>query len=282
MMSAMTDPLLAELITLPSALKVLANLGYTAPTFTDGYLISKLGHSPRLFWHYDWFAWKDPDARAREPQQIFLMYYLIDTTPENGCLRVIPGSHRQHNPLHELLSSPHSPELSRIDNPDNPAFSTRPDEVDVPVKAGDLIIGDARMLHAAHANTSEQLRTVITLWIQPRFAELPDRVKAQMVQKTHAVPTEWPEDARQAVESMHPQYGGHAEPYGRDLYEPPVSCPSRTTRGHGQRPRLVSCGFPRSRPAVHLLLRPALATICSFYGEGVYGRLTDRKPEPSR
>lgn len=223
MMSAMTDPMLAELITLPSALKALADLGYTAPTFTDGYLISKLGHSPRLFWHYDWFAWKDPDARAREPQQIFLMYYLIDTTPENGCLRVIPGSHRQHNPLHELLSSPHSPELSRIDNPDNPAFSTRPDEVDVPVKAGDLIIGDARMLHAAHANTSEQLRTVITLWIQPRFAELPDRVKAQMVQKTHAVPTEWPEDARQAVESMQPQYGGHAEPYGRDLYEPPVS-----------------------------------------------------------
>ena len=36
------------------------------------------------------------------------------------------------------------------------------------VRAGDLIIGDARMLHAAHANTSDARRTVITLWFQVR------------------------------------------------------------------------------------------------------------------
>ena len=222
MMSAMADPILAELIALPAARQCLVDLGYTSPTFTDGYLISKPGHSPRLFWHYDWFAWKDPEARSREPQQVFLMYYLVDTTPDNGCLRVIPGSHRHHNPLHDVLTNPHSPELSRIDNPDNPAFSSRPDEVDVPVEAGDLVIGDARLLHSAHANNSDVLRTVITLWFQPRFSELPERVQAQMVRKTHAVPEEWPDDARRAVEALHPQYTGNAEPYGRDLYQPPT------------------------------------------------------------
>ncbi len=221
MMTAMADPILAELITLPAALECLEGLGYDAPTFTDGYLISKPGDSPRLFWHYDWFAWKDPEARSPEPQQLFLMYYLVDTTPVNGCLRVIPGSHRHHNSLHDLLSNPHSPELSRIDNPENPAFSSRPDEIDVPVKAGDLVIGDARLLHSAHANSSNVLRTVITLWFQPRFDELPERVQAQMVRKTQAVPEEWPADARRAVEALHPVYTGNDEPYGRDLYRPP-------------------------------------------------------------
>ncbi|HIG40270.1 MAG TPA: hypothetical protein EYQ14_06965 [Gammaproteobacteria bacterium] len=219
MLSTMADPLLAELITLPAALLCLQTFGYSNPTFTDGYIISKPPQSPRLFWHYDWFAWKDPDARSPVPQQVFFMYYLVDTTPVNGCLRVIPGSHRQHNPLHDQLGSPHSAALSRIDNPDDAAFSTRPDEIDLPVCAGDLLIGDARLLHAAHANTSESLRTVITLWYQPCFDQLPERVKAQMVRKTQPTPEDWPKEARRMVKAMQPTYDGDAEPYSRDLYQ---------------------------------------------------------------
>jgi ectoine hydroxylase-related dioxygenase (phytanoyl-CoA dioxygenase family) len=36
--------------------------------------------------------------------------------------------------------------------------------VDVEVKAGDLVLGDARLLHAAHANNSDRRRTLITMW----------------------------------------------------------------------------------------------------------------------
>lgn len=155
------DPQFADLIAYPAALAALKCLGFPHPTFTDGYVISKPGGSPRLFWHYDWFAWEDPYSHRSIPPQVFAMYYLSDTKPENGCLRVIPGSHVRHNPLHDLLREPHSDALGRAEDAgEKVEFSTRPDEIDVPVVAGDLLIGDARLLHAAHANQTTHQQTL--------------------------------------------------------------------------------------------------------------------------
>ena len=93
------DPVFADLITWPAALDALASLGFTHPTFSDGYVIAKPGHSPRLFWHYDWFAWQDPYSFGPDPAQLFAMYYLSDTSQENGCLRVIPRLTRPRTTL---------------------------------------------------------------------------------------------------------------------------------------------------------------------------------------
>ena len=221
MLSIMSDPAFADLIAWQPAIERLAAMGFEGATFTDGYIISKPPRSPRLFWHYDWFAWRDPGAFDVVPQQVFLMYYLTDTAPENGCLRVLPGSHRRHHPLRDRIGNPHDESLSRALDPDDPAFSTQPDEVDVPVRAGDLVIGDARMLHAAHANASDERRTVITLWFQPDFARLPERVQAQMVKKTQRTPADWPAATKEMVRALNPRYDGNARPYGRDLYARP-------------------------------------------------------------
>ncbi len=220
MLSAMSHPIFAELIAWQKSFDALISMGFKNPTFTDGYIISKPPRSPKLFWHYDWFAWDDPTVHQPRPQQVFFMYYLIDTTSHNGCLRAIPGSHLQHNPLHDHLHNPHAQETSVAEDTDCPEFSTRPDEVDVPIRAGDLLIGDARLLHASHANRSNQRRTVITLWFQPDFCNLPERIKAQMVAKTQKIPLDWPVVAKKMVTGLHPKYGGLAEPYGRILYKP--------------------------------------------------------------
>ena len=220
MLSAMSHPIFAELIAWQKSINTLKSMGFKHPTFTDGYIISKPPNSPKLFWHYDWFAWDDPTVYCPKPQQVFFMYYLIDTTPHNGCLRTIPGSHLQHNPLHDHLNNPHAQDISMAKDINRPEFSTRPDEVDVPIKAGDLLIGDARLLHAAHANQSNQRRTVITLWFQPDFCTLPDRIKAQMAAKTQTVPSNWPDTVKKIVTNLHPKYNGPAEPYGRVLYKP--------------------------------------------------------------
>lgn len=218
MIQTNADPLFAELIVWQGALDALSSLGFTEPKYTNGYVISKPPRSRRLFWHYDWFAWQDPSSYEAEPQQLFLMYYLDNTQPENGCLRVIPGSHRNHNELHDLIGEPHSKELSIIEDYQHPAFSTRSDEIDVPIAAGDLLIGDSRLLHATHENQSDEKRTVITLWFQPKFDLLPDRIKAQMTEKIQSLPDDWPAEARSAVKKLFPSYQGKAEPYGRDLY----------------------------------------------------------------
>jgi hypothetical protein len=212
------DPIFVELIALPEAVNCLRSLGYPNPTFTDGYIISKPGYSPRLFWHYDWFAWEDDRSYEIEPPQVFFMYYLSDTRRENGCLRVIPGSHIRHNPLHDQLLEPHSRELGEAKNLTLPEFSDRPDEVDVPVKAGDLLIGDARLLHASHSNDTGERRTLITLWYQPNFAEMLERMQAQMVAKTQRLPESWSAEARALLEPLLPRYEGNAEPYPRTLY----------------------------------------------------------------
>ena len=75
------------------------------------------------------------------------MYYLTDTSPENGCLRVIPGSHLKRHPLHDQTSPPHTDELRTYANPNNIAFQRAAGEIDVPVKAGDLVIGFGTLFH---------------------------------------------------------------------------------------------------------------------------------------
>lgn len=220
MLTTREDPLFADLIAHPKALAALHSLGFPRPTFSDGYVISKPGRGPRLFWHYDWFAWQDPRSYELPPPQVFAMYYLSDTTSENGCLRVIPGSHVRHNPLHDALRAPHSEELGRAKNMDAVEFSTRPDEVDVPVSAGDLLVGDARLLHAAHSNETDAARTLITLWYQPDLASLPERMQAQVAAKVQATPDDWPAEARETYAALLARYDGDAAPYEGTLYRP--------------------------------------------------------------
>ena len=120
--------------------------------------------------------WDDPSSYTDEPVQVFLLYYLIDTDRENGCLRVIPGSPRRRQRLHGLPPA-HGKEIATVGG-DRPVPQPDPDEVDVSVRAGDLVIGDARLLHSAHLNRSDQLRTAVTLWFLPTYPDLPEHFQA--------------------------------------------------------------------------------------------------------
>ena len=220
MFAIMQHPFFTEIITYGPALDALGRLGYPQSTFTDGYIICKPPHSPRLFWHYDWFAWEEERNYQPEPPQVFLMFYLHDTRRENGCLRVIPGSHCNHNPLHDVIDEPHAQNLQAGADLTADDFSDRPDEIDVPIKAGDLLVGDSRLLHATHANTSDQRRTVITLWYQTDLPSLPEKIQAQMVAKTQAIPDDWDVETRARVEAIMPRYEGDAVAHGRQHYRP--------------------------------------------------------------
>ena len=168
-------PEMASLIALPDALCALAELGFPNPKFYSGYIISKPPETaPALFWHQDGIGWDEPINYTDTPVQLFLMYYLIDTNRQNGCLRLIPGSHLRRHRLHSLPPA-HSPEIQDADE-SHPALQIDPDEVEIPVRAGDLVIGDARILHSAHPNRSDQRRTVITLWFCPTYDQLPENI----------------------------------------------------------------------------------------------------------
>lgn len=209
---AYQDPVFAQLFAWPKTLEALASLGYCDPKWWSGYLLSKPPLGPPLYWHQDWWAWDH--ARSADPHllQAFLMYYLTDTTRENGCLRVIPGSHTRRVDLHEKLPAAHSEETYEAPL-DSPIFAHHAQEVDVPVKAGDLVVGDARLLHAAHANQTNQRRSLLTLWYYPDYENLPDSLRAFIARKNPLDPPDWWEgNAGRIVEPLVPHYTGSAAP----------------------------------------------------------------------
>ncbi|MBI4552304.1 MAG: phytanoyl-CoA dioxygenase family protein [Candidatus Latescibacteria bacterium] len=170
-------PVFTRLITCPKTLDAFTQVGFTDPKYWSGYLLSKAPHAPSLYWHQDWWAWHIPCSADEEPSQVFAMYYLTDTRRENGCLRLIPGTHRKRIPLHDELPPAHTDETYHSDE-HSIIHGLHPDEVDVPVKAGDVVIGDARLLHAAHANQTDERRSCLTLWYFPHYASLPETIKA--------------------------------------------------------------------------------------------------------
>ena len=169
---------LAELIAHPKMLKGLAQLGFAEPKFGHGRIISKPPHSPRLFWHEDGRFWDDPVSYTPQPIQCFLMYYLVDTAPENGCLRVIPGSHLKRHALHDQVPVRHAEKLKTYADPNHIAFQHAEGEIDVPVKAGDAVMGYGTLFHSAHANRTNQRRTGLTMWYYPDFVDLPEHTQA--------------------------------------------------------------------------------------------------------
>ena len=216
---------LAELIAHPRMLAVLAQLGFDEPKFGHGRIISKPPHSPPLFWHEDGRFWDDPVSYTSQPIQCFLMYYLTDTTVENGCLRVIPGSHLKRHPLHDKASPTHTEELHTYANPDEIAFQRAEGEIDVPVKAGDLVMGYGTLFHAAHGNDSDERRTVLTMWYYPDFVNLPEPTQATvaLAESNSKVTPSSPGKAQALIEALRIIYEGNAEPIptqwtpGKDL-----------------------------------------------------------------
>lgn len=107
-------------------------------------------------WHQDIRYW----SFAR-PELINAWLALGPERKENGCLRVIPGSHQlplDRNRFDENL-------FLRVDFPENaPLIETA---IDVELDAGDLLIFHAKTLHAATRNRSDQTKYSAVFTFRP-------------------------------------------------------------------------------------------------------------------
>jgi ectoine hydroxylase-related dioxygenase (phytanoyl-CoA dioxygenase family) len=128
-------------------------LGPDIVCFTAHYICKPPLDGHPVLWHQDGAYWK------LEPMDALTLWLAIDaTTPANGCLRMIPGSHKI--PLEK-------PEL-RSDPPNMLYSSARPDlvdewhrrngVVDVMLRPGDVSIHHPRLLHCSESNTSANRR----------------------------------------------------------------------------------------------------------------------------
>jgi hypothetical protein len=155
--------------------QALEQLGFGDFLSTGGIIIlTKDPEAPALYWHQDWMQWNDPLSSSPWPQIMFLNYYLTDTAPENGCLKVIPGTHHKRIELHDQLVGAHE-QGARFVEEDHPImFSDHPDQINVRAKAGSLVLADARLLHSAGKNHTDRRRTLILAWHRRTTTTTPD------------------------------------------------------------------------------------------------------------
>jgi len=204
--------------------QLMRQLSFASSRWLAGYLISKPPNSPALFWHQDWWGWDHPMSYTDRLPGLGIMTYLSNTSVANGCLRVIPGSHRCQHRLHGLPVA-HEQSLSHFEDPDDIAYQSDESEAAVEIEAGDVVLVDPRLLHSAYANQSNGERSLITLWYLPEFAALPETVQARYVQIFNRQELDtgdsakgklldgWPEEHRQVVQNLEPKYNGRAEPH---------------------------------------------------------------------
>ncbi len=217
-------PAFAPLIGDPRITDAIASLGGDDIRWTSGYLISKPAGGDPLFWHQDWWGWGEAVSYDAFPAQLFVMIYLTDTRVENGCLRVIPGSHRRDHELHNLPAA-HTKDIATGIDLNSPVYASHPDELAATVSAGDVLIGDARLLHSAYANRTDEERPLLTLWYIPNWSAMPGSVRAtlraiydrQVVDIDEGAgnlttPDHWPGEARKKIEHLLPHYEGDDEP----------------------------------------------------------------------
>ncbi len=113
----------------------------------------------RTPWHQDGEYWP-----IRPLATCSVWIALDDATPENGCLRFLPGSHKRAE-----LASHHFNDASDIALPLE-LDAQHVDEtkaVDLTLKAGQMSLHDVYLMHGSEANRSECSRRGMTLRFMP-------------------------------------------------------------------------------------------------------------------
>ena len=212
------SPHFADLIAHPTLLACFQKMGFEGVRFSNGYIVCKAAGSPRLFWHQDWWAWDDPCSYTPFVAQLGCLLYLQDTGPHNGCLTVIPGSHRKRHPLHRPTSRERNLSLRRGEPPDAPEFCPSAGELPLVARAGDLLVMDARLLHATYPNRSSDPRVGIVLWFLPQYDSCSDLIRGRL--GPSAAPPEWPVEARRKIAKLLPEGLSVESPWGEAHWNP--------------------------------------------------------------
>jgi ectoine hydroxylase-related dioxygenase (phytanoyl-CoA dioxygenase family) len=116
--------------------------------------ISKPPFSGRpVLWHQDGAYW------PLEPMRVVTLWLAVDeSTPQNGCLRVIPGSH--HSALHELRQRP---DVDSVLGSESAVAVDETTATDLVLAPGDVEVHHPSILHSSRANTSPKRRCGLTI-----------------------------------------------------------------------------------------------------------------------
>jgi non-heme Fe2+,alpha-ketoglutarate-dependent halogenase len=130
-------------------------LGPDVVCWATHYFCKMPGDGKAVSWHQDCSYW------PLTPSKTITVWLAIDEVDvENGCMRVIPGSHvRGHLKFRESDPSEHNVLTQSVDDP----YKYGDPEVMIEMKTGQISIHSDLLLHSSLANTSNRRRCGLTL-----------------------------------------------------------------------------------------------------------------------
>lgn len=128
------------------------------PVFAN-FMVKESGENSALIPHQDW-------SFVEEPQHDSATVWcpLMDVNKSNGNLQIIPGSHLLNNYVRARFADAPFREIEKTE--------LKNLLVDIPMKAGEAIILNSRMIHASPNNTSNKPRIVASVVLAPQQAPL--------------------------------------------------------------------------------------------------------------
>jgi len=177
---ARTDPFWIRLVSDDRLVDIASQfIGPDVALFATHYICKPPRTGQAVLWHQDGSYW------PLDPMQVVTLWLAVsDSTPDNGCMRVIPATH--HLAL-DLVQ-----ERTDVDNVLGSAMrADLVDEskaVDVALAAGDLSIHHPNLIHGSEVNRSDLWRMGLTIRYIPTSTRILKDVGAPFLLRGRAVP----------------------------------------------------------------------------------------------
>ncbi|WP_417519381.1 phytanoyl-CoA dioxygenase family protein [Minwuia sp.] len=127
-------------------------------------------------WHQDGEYWP-----IRPLATCSVWIAMDEATPENGCLRVIPGSHRQKNLLKHDTNNSDGLTLNQQLKPEE---YREEDAHDIVLEPGQISLHDIYMVHGSKPNTSPKRRAGYVLRFMPTTSHFDRALGAEITKVT--------------------------------------------------------------------------------------------------
>jgi non-haem Fe2+, alpha-ketoglutarate-dependent halogenase len=133
-------------------------LGPNLTVRDSAWFVKMPGDKKYISWHQDGTYWG-----LHPPKATTAWIALSDSIPENGCMRVVPGSHKHLQPHQETFAEDNA--LSR-----GQEIAVAVDEkqaVDIVLHPGEMSLHDVAIVHGSRANTSDKPRIGVAVRYMP-------------------------------------------------------------------------------------------------------------------
>jgi ectoine hydroxylase-related dioxygenase (phytanoyl-CoA dioxygenase family) len=156
-----TDPDLFEWLFADEVLDLIEPIiGPDIALWASHFLCKPRGNGRRVPWHEDSYYWKG----MLEPMQVVTVWLAIDpSTPENGCMYVIPRTHGHGFSDYD----PVDPESNVFPTEITPAQRDETRAVPCVLKPNQASVHDARLMHGSPPNNSSLRRCGYTMRYMP-------------------------------------------------------------------------------------------------------------------